>query len=402
MKHSLSKNVNLYLIFSITLFAVMGVASITPAFPQIIKYYNLSAKQIGYLITVFTLPGVFLTPLMGILADRYGRKTILVPSLLIFGLGGFLCAFQNSYESLLIMRFIQGVGAASLGSLNVTIIGDLFKDQERIRVMGYNASVLSIGTASFPALGGILASFDWHYVFFLPGLVLPFAFLVLWKLQTPASKNHASLKNYLGNVWKIMNQKSVWGLFLVNIMVFIVLYGAYLSFFPLLMEERFHANSFIIGIFMSIMSLTTAFFSSQLVWARKKFTTKILLTISALFYVLSLIVMSFAYNWILLTLAIMFFGVGHGFFIPNIQTALVGLAPVSERAAFMSINSMVLRIGQTLGPIVAALFYINQSLQPVFLLSAGLAFLMIIIVWILVGNLDMDQYPPSGSKPLGG
>ena len=380
----------------------MGVASITPAFPQIIKYYNLSAKQIGYLITVFTLPGVFLTPLMGILADRYGRKTILVPSLLIFGLGGFLCAFQNSYESLLIMRFIQGVGAASLGSLNVTIIGDLFKDQERIRVMGYNASVLSIGTASFPALGGILASFDWHYVFFLPGLVLPFAFLVLWKLQTPASKNRASLKNYLGNVWKIMNQKSVWGLFLVNIMVFIVLYGAYLSFFPLLMEERFHANSFIIGVFMSIMSLTTAFFSSQLVWARKKFTTKILLTISALFYVLSLIVMSFAYNWILLTLAIMFFGVGHGFFIPNIQTALVGLAPVSERAAFMSINSMVLRIGQTLGPIVAALFYINQSLQPVFLLSAGLAFLMIIIVWILVGNLDMDQYPPSGSKPLGG
>ena len=388
MKNSFSKNINLYLIFSITLFAVMGVASITPAFPQIIKHYALSAKQIGYLITVFTLPGIFLTPLMGILADRYGRKTILVPSLLIFGLGGFLCAFQDSYKSLLIMRFIQGIGAASLGSLNVTIIGDLFKDRERVRVMGYNASVLSIGTASFPALGGMLASFDWHYVFFLPGLVLPLAFLVLWKLQSPASINSASLKTYLGNVWKIINQKTVLGLFLVNIMVFIILYGAYLSFFPLLMEARFQANSFIIGIFMSIMSLTTALFSSRLAWARKKFATKTLLSISALFYALSLILMSFAHDWILLTLAIIFFGVGHGFFIPNIQTALVGLAPVSERAAFMSINSMVLRIGQTLGPIVAALFYIQQSLQPVFLLSAGIAFLMILCVWILVGDLD--------------
>ncbi len=325
---------------------------------------------------------------MGILADRFGRKTILVPSLLIFGLAGFLCAFQDSYENLLLMRFIQGIGAASLGSLNVTIIGDLFKDQERIRVMGYNASALSIGTASFPALGGMLASFNWHYVFFLPGLVLPLAFLVLWKLQTPASKNSASLKIYLGNVWKIMNQKSVWGLFLVNIMVFTILYGAYLSFFPLLMEARFQANALIIGFFMSIMSLITAFFSSQLVWARKKFTTKILLSVSALFYALSLIFMAIAYNWFILTMAIVFFGVGHGFFLPNIQTALVGFAPVSERAAFMSINSMVLRIGQTLGPVVAALFYIQQSLQPVFLLSAGIALLMIIIVWLLVGDID--------------
>ncbi len=388
MKNPIFKNVNLYLIFSITLFAVMGVASITPAFPQIIKYYALSAKQIGYLITVFTLPGIFLTPLMGILADRYGRKTILVPSLLIFGLGGFLCAFQETYQSLLIMRFVQGVGAASLGSLNVTIIGDLFKNGERIRVMGYNASVLSIGTASFPTIGGMLASINWHYVFFLPGLVLPLAFLVLWKLQTPASKNSSSLKIYIGNVWKIINQRTVLGLFLVNIMVFIILYGAYLSFFPLLMESRFHANALIIGFFMSIMSLTTALFSSRLAWARKKFATKTLLYFSALFYALSLILMSFASGWILLIVAIIFFGVGHGFFIPNIQTALVGLAPVSERAVFMSINSMVLRIGQTLGPVVAALFYIQQNLQPVFLLSAGIAFLMILCVWILVGDLD--------------
>ena len=57
----------------------------------------------------------------------------------------------------------------------------------------------------------------------------------------------------------------------------------------------------------------------------------------------------------------------------------------------MSINSMVLRIGQTLGPVVAALFYIQQSLQPVFLLSAGIALLMIIIVWVLVRDLDNNN-----------
>ena len=382
------KDFNLYIIFSITLFAVMGVASITPAFPQIIKHYNLSVHQIGYLITVFTLPGIFLSPFIGILADRYGRKTILFPSMLIFGVAGFLCAFQNNYQNLLMMRFFQGVGAASLGSLNITLIGDLFDGKKRIKTMGYNASVLSIGTASFPAIGGLLASFDWQYAFYLPVIILPFAFVVLFRLQTPNVRTNISLREYLGNAWKTINRKKVWGLSLVNILVFIILYGAFLSFFPILMESRFQANSLVIGITMSLMSLTTAISSSQLAKVRNRVTSHTLLYFSSLGYAISLAILSFATDWIMLIIGISLFGIAHGFFIPNIQTALVGMAPLSERAAFMSVNSLVLRIGQTLGPIVAALFYINQNIQSVFLLSAIIALVMIVIIKTMVGKID--------------
>ena len=382
------KDFNLFIIFSITLFAVMGVASITPAFPQIIKHYNLSVQQIGYLITVFTLPGIFLSPFIGILADRYGRKTILFPSMLIFGVAGFLCAFQSDYKSLLMMRFFQGVGAASLGSLNITLIGDLFDGKNRIKAMGYNASVLSIGTASFPVIGGLLASFDWQYAFYLPVIILPFAFVVLFRLQAPNVRTNISLREYLGNAWKTINRKKVWGLSMVNILVFIILYGAFLSFFPILMEARFQANSLVIGITMSLMSLTTAISSSQLAKVRKQVTSDTLLYLSSLGYAISLVILSFAAGWIMLIIAISLFGIAHGLFIPNIQTALVGMAPLSERAAFMSVNSTVLRIGQTLGPIVVALFYINQNIQSVFLLSAIIALVMIVIIKTLVGKID--------------
>ena len=369
------------------MFAVLGVASITPAFPQIIKHFDLTVQQIGYLITVFTLPGIFLTPLMGIFADRFGRKTILFPSMLIFGVAGFLCAFQTNYQSLLIMRFFQGVGAASLGSLNITLIGDLFDGKKRIQAMGYNASVLSIGTTLFPAIGGLLASFNWKYAFYLPGLALPFGFILL-RLKTANIHNNISLKEYLRSVWKTINRKKVWGLSLVNILSFIILYGAFLSFFPILMEARFEANSLVIGIIMSLMSLTTAICSSQLGKLRKKLSSQTLLYISSFLYAISLVILSIAWDWLMLIIAILLFGIAHGFFIPNIQTILVGLAPTSERGAFMSVNGMVLRIGQTLGPIVAALFYINQNIQPVFWLSSIIAILMIITVKIMVGKPD--------------
>ena len=120
---------NVYFIFSVTLVAVMGVASITPAFPTIIDYFDLSTTDIGLLITVFTVPGVILTPLMGILADRLGRKSILVPSLILFGAAGVLCAFAQNYHQLLLLRVFQGIGATSLGSINITLVGDLYTGQ---------------------------------------------------------------------------------------------------------------------------------------------------------------------------------------------------------------------------------------------------------------------------------
>ena len=158
----------------------MGVASITPAFPSIIKHFAISPSQVTLLITVFTFPGIFLAPVIGILADRYGRKKILLPSLFLFGIAGLGCFFTNNWHILLVFRFFQGIGAASLGMLNVTIIGDLFSGEKRGAIMGYNASVLSIGTAAYPAIGGALAMAGWQFPFLLPFFAIPTALLIIF------------------------------------------------------------------------------------------------------------------------------------------------------------------------------------------------------------------------------
>ncbi len=164
---------NLRYIYSITLMAIMGVASLTPAFPKIRDHFQITESQVGLLITVFTLPGIFLTLFLGILADRFGRKTILIPSLILFGLAGGLCAVFHDFHMLLILRFFQGIGAASLGSLNVTLIGDIYSGKQRAMAMGFNTSVLSVGTAAYPAIGGVLTMLDWYAPFLLAFLAIP-------------------------------------------------------------------------------------------------------------------------------------------------------------------------------------------------------------------------------------
>jgi len=170
------KDKNLHIIFGITLSAVMGVSSIAPALPVIARALDVTTDQIGLLITVFALPGILLTPFLGVLADRFGRKRILIPSLLLYGIAGVACAFTTSFSDLLWLRFLQGAGSAALGALNITLIGDLFQGNRRATAMGYNGSVLSVGTAVYPAIGGLLAAFAWNYPFFSAGLPfrLPF------------------------------------------------------------------------------------------------------------------------------------------------------------------------------------------------------------------------------------
>ncbi|MDQ3863156.1 MAG: MFS transporter [Actinomycetota bacterium] len=73
------KDRNLHVLWGVTLMAVLGTSSITPAFPSIVRALGISSRQVGLLITVFTLPGIVMTPLLGVLSDRYGRKRILSP-----------------------------------------------------------------------------------------------------------------------------------------------------------------------------------------------------------------------------------------------------------------------------------------------------------------------------------
>lgn len=375
---------NLATIYFITLVAVMGVASISPAFPSIREHFNLTPNQVTLLITVFTFPGIFLTPVVGVLADRWGRKTILLPSLLLFGAAGTGCFFTNDWEMLLLLRFFQGLGVSSLGSLNVTIIGDLYSGEKRGAVMGYNASILSTGTAAYPALGGALAMAGWQYPFLLSLLAVPTGIMVIFCLKNPEPKEPQDLREYLKRTWKNINKKTVWGLFIVNILLFVILYGAYISYFPQMMAERLAANDRQIGFYMAGFSVITAITSSQLKTINRYLKPKLQLSVSFLLYMASMLILSVAGNWWIIILPLVLFGLGHGMLIPGIQTLLVGFAPLSERAGFMSINGMVLRIGQTFGPLFIGLFYAFGGIATAFIGGALVAVAMFVVSLIMI------------------
>jgi predicted MFS family arabinose efflux permease len=212
---------------------------------------------------------------------------------------------------------------------------------------------------------------------------------VIFGLNNPEPKDHQGIGEYFRRIWKNINQRSVWGLFLVNMLVFVLLYGAYLTYFPILLSERLQASSVQIGLMMSVMSLVTAATSSQLGRINKHFQSKILLLFGAGFYFLSMLSLLISQSWIQVVCSVIVFGLGHGLLVPSIQNLLVGFASIKERAAFMSVNSMVLRIGQTIGPLLIGVFYAFGSLQGSFIAGAVVAMVMFGVIMLMVKDLSL-------------
>jgi MFS family permease len=375
---------NLHVIFGITLMAVLGVSSITPAFPQIADALNLTPGQVGLLVAVFTLPGATLTPIIGVLGDRYGRKRILVPSLVLFAIAGTACGFARDFELLLWLRLLQGLGAASLGALNITLVGDLYSGWRRATVMGYNASVLSVGTALYPAIGGFLALLGWYYPFFLPILAVPVALLVLWRLHNPEPSYDQTLGDYLRNTLISIRNPQALGLFLASLVTFVILYGAYLTYLPFLLQQSFGASPLLIGVLFSAASLATALTSFRLGRLARRFSSRKLVYAGFVLYAVTMLALPLAPSIALLLIPIVLFGVANGISIPSILTMLTGLAPAQYRAAFMSVNAMILRVGQTLGPLVAGVMLQFRGLTGAYVGSAVLAVATLGVIGIMV------------------
>ncbi len=375
---------NLQILFAITLIAIQGVSSITPAFPKIVRVFDITPQQAGLLITFFTLPGVILTPVLGVLADRLGRKRILVPSLFLYAIAGVACAFIRDYDLLLVFRLLQGMGAASLGSLNVTLIGDLYSGRERAAAMGYNASVLSVGTATYPLIGGALAAAAWYAPLLLPVLAVPVGLLVLFVLDNPEPDANLTFREYATKAWASIRDRHVIGIFTLSLLSFIILYGSYLTYFPFLVDQKFGHGSVVIGGLMASMSLTTATVSSQLGRLAKRFSAATLLMFAYSFYGVAMLTTPFMTNPWLLLIPTVLFGIGHGVNIPTFLTLLSEYSTPDQRGALMSINGMILRLGQTLGPLVISGVFTLWGLDPTFFAGAAVAGLMLLVVLMLV------------------
>lgn len=376
---------DLHVVWGITLMSVLGIASVSPAFPEVEQAFSLSSGQVYLLISVFALPGVFLTFVAGILSDRYGRRKVVVPSLFLFGIAGAACAFAPNFGVFLALRFLQGIGAAGLAAPNYAIIGDLYVGRERTTAFGYNSSVLSISAASFPAIGGALALLGWSYPFLLPLLAIPIGFLVLYSLRKAEPHNRENLREHLGVVLKRLKNPRDLGLFACSLVTFVVLFGTLQGYLPTLMNQNFGASSLLTGVVLASLSITAALTSTQMGRLSSRFSEQNLIRASFVLYAVALCLIPLVPVVWLLFVPMLVFGVAQSLNVPNVYSLINQDAPDEEhRGAFISLNSTTLRLGQLIGPLLMAAAQPLLGIGGAYFAAAALVGAMFFVAYFFI------------------
>ncbi|WP_132057858.1 MFS transporter [Halorussus amylolyticus] len=341
----------LYVILSSSLIGVMGVSLISPVLPDLRAVFGVSDAQVGLVITVYTLPGVFLTPFIGLVADRIGRRRVIIPLLFVFGVTGAGITLAGSFTEILVLRFLQGIGASALVTLAVTLIGDFYEGNRRNAVMGLNGSMIGTGAALYPLVGGALAGIRWNVPFLFFGVALLVGLVAVFALEEPDRRDPTGVSEYLGRMRDVVVLPEAVALFATIFVIFFVFYGAVLTALPLLLSDEFGLSAGQIGPVLAMVSIASATVSSQYGRVSEWRTAPELLALGFVAYGTSLLGVWLAPSPVLVGAALLVFGVGFGIVMPSIDTTVVTLVSGELRAGMMGMRTSMLRLGQTLGPV---------------------------------------------------
>jgi EmrB/QacA subfamily drug resistance transporter len=159
---------------------------VAPAMPDIQHTLGITTSSVAWALTAYLVSASVMTAVLGRLGDMFGKKRVLVITLVTFGVGSALCALSDSIGMLIAGRVIQGA-AGGLFPLAFGIIRDEFPRQRVPASIGIVSSIMGVGGGLGLVIGGLLVDHaTWHWIFWL-GVALTVIAVVATELLVPES-----------------------------------------------------------------------------------------------------------------------------------------------------------------------------------------------------------------------
>ncbi len=362
-------------IFALTLMVGVGTSTMPPALAAVQRHFGIAPDTAGILLAVFTLPGLILTPLLGYLADRIGRRVVVVVSLAVFALAGAAALFAERFDHLVAIRLVQGIGASSLGALNVALISDFFDGTERVRLLGFNHSVLSIGTAVLPVISGWLAAIEWRLPFALPaiGIIVAAAVLAWIPPVVPSLQDSESSQQQDTTA---MRWSKLGILLAMSTVTYAILFGPFLNYVQERIRQLDPTSPALyerIGIMIGLMSVATTLGAVFVGRLSRRFSLAVIAQAACALYAVALVLFVLMPNYALLVIPTIVFGLAQALNQPVVQSLVASLSPMQRRGTVLSLNRAAALLGQTSGPLLFGAVYRAAGIEAVFGVGAALA-----------------------------
>lgn len=396
LKKASSVYLTLFLCFCIAILEGFDIQSIGVAAPSIQAEFNLTKGQLGWIFSAATLgmfPGAIVA---GRLSDKIGRKKILIFSVAIFGVMSLLTAFTTGFNSLVLIRFLTGVGMGGALPLIIAMSSESVSERWSATAVSIMYAGVPIGAAITALAAGMFTEVgQWKNIFYLGGLapilILPLLALLLketyTKRQATKEIENNDFKFVLFGEGRLASTLQIWLSFLGTL---IVLYFI-LNWLPVLMQSNGLSMknvsniqvSYQVGALLGVLSLGWLL-------SRIKIRTVVVMIYVGILVGLSALAISKSLTGLMLSAAL------SGFFLTGGQSALYALAAKvyqkSMRGTGVGVAVAMGRIGSFIGPLLAGLiFSYNSSSSFVIGSSIPVIIIAAIAAIMLTNNISRRE-----------
>lgn len=368
----------------------MGNSLVSPLIPDILDSFDRSDGSAGPLVAAASLPGIVLAPLIGIAADRWGRRPVLTACLATFGAAGLVTALAPTFSILILTRFLMGMGSAGLVNLGVVLIGDHFDGEERTTWIGRNAAMLTVGVAVIPLTSGLIAEVaGWRLT--TTGYTVGFlAAIWSWRVLRDEPQRQAStVRGQLSGIGIALRNPVILTTLAVGTLTFATIFGVFLTAMPTHLENEFNLSSGYRGMIIGVPALSSALIGFNLGRIRRRVAVQWALSLSALSWVIGMSLIGLAGTLVILVIGALAYGIGEGALIPNLQEVAITAAPPEHRGAVVATWVGFARLGQTAGPLLAGVLLAGAGARWVF--AAGAAASALAVLAFLVGPIGRTR-----------
>lgn len=347
--------------------------------PGLVEYYA------GLAVSTNALAAALMAPIWGSLADRYGRKPMMVRAafVMIFTMGGM--AFVPNVFWLIVLRVLNGVFTGYIPNATALIASQVPKDKT-----GYALGTLSTGAVAGnligPTLGGVLAEmFGVHTVFLLVGLLYAIVvILTVFYIRedfVPIKKSDAlPVKEVFAQV---KDRQMLVGLFVTS-MVIIAAAQAVVPILTLYVRHLGQTDNllFVAGFIISLPGMASLATSGYLGKLGDRIGNHRLLLMALTYSLLINVFCVFAENPFQLGLLRFLYGFGTGALLPSVNSLLTKLTPKEGISRIFAYNQLFNNLGSVVGPMMGSAVAAHMGYDWVFYLSSGLV--LFNLIWSLI------------------
>ncbi|MCS5501387.1 MFS transporter [Lysinibacillus sp. A4] len=399
-------NISVWCIVSLTsipLIMTLGNSMLIPVLPILEDKVGITSFQSSMIITSYSVAAIFLIPVAGYLSDRFGRRIVILPSLILALIGGLIAGFaswkmDDPYAMIIAGRIIQGIGAAGAMPIVLPLVGDLYQDDdEKISsTLGIIETSNTFGKVLSPILGSIFAAFLWFLPFFsISALSLISIVLIFFFVKAPKDDDEPlKLKEFLRNTKKVFKEEGKWlyTVFLNGVLVMLILFS--MLFFLSENLEKVHdikgiKKGFVLAIPLLLLCIAS-FISGRKIKGNLGRIKKIIIA-SLIAMSVSIVFVGFTSKKLILLLVVTsIVGIAIGALLPALDTIITDNIRKELRGTVSSFYSSARFIGVAAGPPIMSLVMKNY-LHASYITAGVLGFVLLFVVLKFIKVEDIEK-----------